>query len=289
MSALVQRSARVDSSLGPLTVFAVEASPGSAPPAPSVAVLVDLSGSLAGPPGERALRAAQALLAALPDSRHGALILAGDPPVLVAPLGPLGAQRPALAAPRNIRRGGTTVARALDLIELELARSARPAAVVIFSDLLWGTDVLPALARIEARGATTIVVEATSAFTPPTPTRAPRFVLAEADPAVAKALEDAVQASARPAGWGTLGVELDGAPPLAWFVGDERAAGGTGLVARAPVELGAARLVFLTAGEPRGSVLLALAGEKLVRVPLQATGPLEGAGAFVKPVLGGAT
>lgn len=293
---LVQRSARVESPLGPLTVFGVEVVPQSAPP-PDVVAVVDLSGSLAGPPAERALSASGALLAALPDARSGALVVAASPPVLVAPLGPLGAQRAALeaatkAGPRGFARGATTVARALDVVALELARSGRPAVVVILSDLAWGPDVPAALARVESRGAATLVVEATSAFTPATPVRAARLRLgdeaASRDAALA-ALREAVQATAPEAASGTLGVELEGAPPLAWFAGDERGAAPAATVARATVERGAARLAFVASGaEPRGRVVLALAGEKLVRAPLRASEAFEGAGALVRALVGGA-
>lgn len=255
----------------PLALYTVEARPSEPAPADLVLVL-DASGSLAGPPRARGAAALRTLVASLAPDRRVALVLATSPAIVVAPLAPLASSGPAIdAALERCPPGGpATLARACELAGLEVERGGRGATVVLVSDLAWGALETEALARLEARGAALILVEATSAFTPPVPARTPRVTLplpepgAEAAPLeVARALADLALAGAPAPLEGWLEVELARAP-VAWFAGDPLEACAPGAVARAriPLERGAARLAFATrdTAEVLGEARLSHAG-----------------------------
>lgn len=186
-------------------------------PVRALALLLDLRGTLLGPPRGRALGFARSLLARA--GRPALVVAAGTKPALLATLpGPADADAgdaaptlPALAAlAARVRPGACDLAGAVDLLRLEVARADRgPGAldVVAVTDRP-GDLALVALARDGAR---------VHVVTPKAIDRAVVATLDEDDPTAAV---DAALARLAPRR-GRLALQL-GRPPLAWF----RRAGG---------------------------------------------------------------
>jgi hypothetical protein len=270
----------------PVRLFVVDALPDGTPPS-DVAIVLDLSGSLAGPPAARARAFVSTLVAAFHPARHVALVLAGQPPTLAVPLGIRDEPGWAIALARDVRRGPTTLASALELARLELRTRPAPDACVVVSDLAWGPASLDAVARLEAGGTAVLPVEATSAFTPAQPARGAlaRIDSDEAIAAAVRTIADALRASEPPVSEGSLAIELD-APPLAWFSGEPLRASAPGALAsaRTRLELGAARVAFAVRGDARGKASLDTAAPQHATISASAASPLEDAATLARTV-----
>lgn len=233
----------------------------SAPAPRPLVVLVDRSGSLAGPPLEQAADLARRLAAARPCAvvATGPLVLRAAGPARDAalPLAPAGrADLPA----------------ALDLARLEAARAGGPPLdLVLVSDLALAPADVEALRALERAGARLHLVHVPS----PRPARddlAPHARLDDGDPLAA------LLARLDPPAAGRLEVTL-ARPPRAWFAwrAGRLAGGAPADLARVARPLGAALAFVVDAPLPPGEAALLLDDGARHALPLDAAraGPVD--------------